>query len=399
MSSEWGRIDDDGTVHLRTADGERVIGSWHAGTPEDGIEFYTRRYTELVAEVALLEGRVKSPASDPNAVGTAARKLREVVPSAAALGDLDALITRLDAVLAAVAERQAAKSQERAAAVAASADAKRALVAEAQRLSASDSWRATGERYRAMVDEWKAIRGVDRRTDAELWEQFSHARRQFDSRRRTHFAEVDQQRTVAAEKKTKIAAEAEKLADSTEWTTTARRFRDLMTEWKAAGRAAREVDAELWQRFKTAQDTFFTRRSATFAARDSELAANLAAKQALIAEAASLDAAADPDGARKRLRSIHDRWEKVGHVPRESKDSLEDQLAAIERGIRDATSAGRKVTVTESPLVIRLRESVGKLEARLGRAQAAGDDKLAAETEATLTTQREWLEQAEASSR
>jgi hypothetical protein len=397
MSSEWGRIDDDGTVYLRTTDGERVIGSWHAGTLDDGIEFYTRRYTELAAEVALLEGRVKSPASDPSAVGTATRKLREVVPSAAAMGDLDALVARLDAVSAAVAERQAAKAQERVAAANAAADRKRALVAEAQQLAASDNWRTTGERFRAMVEEWKAIRGVDRRTDAKLWEQLSHARRQFDARRRAHFAEVEQQRGAAAELKTKLANEAEKLAGSTEWTPTARRFRDLMTEWKAAGRAGREVEEELWQRFKTAQDAFFSRRSEVFAARESELTANLDAKKALIAEAESLDANADPDGARKRLRSIHDRWEKIGHVPRDAKDSVEDRLAEIERGIRDATAAGRKVMVTESPLVIRLRESVGKLEARLGRAQAAGDDKLAGETETTLRTQREWLAQAEAS--
>jgi hypothetical protein len=397
MSSEWGRIDDDGTVYLRTADGERVIGSWHAGPPEDGIEFYSRRYADLVAEVALLEGRVKSPASDPTSVGTAARKLREVVPSAAAIGDLDALVARLDAVLAAVGERQAEKAKERAAAATAAADSKRALVTEAQKLATSDSWRVSGERYRTMVEEWKAIRGVDRRTDAKLWEQFSAARRQFDSRRRAHFAQVDQQRAAAAEQKAKLASEAEKLADSTEWTPTARRFRDLMTEWKAAGRAGRESEDELWKRFKTAQDTFFTRRSAAFAARDSELTANLEAKQALIKEAESLDASADPDGARKRLRSIHERWEKIGHVPRDAKDPLEDRLAEVERGIRDKTAAGRKVTVTESPLVIRLRESVGKLEARLGRAQAAGDEKLAAETEATLTTQREWLAQAETS--
>ena len=197
MSSEWGRIDDDGTVYLRTADGERVIGSWHAGPPEDGIEFYSRRYADLVAEVALLEGRVKSPASDPTSVGTAARKLREVVPSAAAIGDLDALVARLDAVLAAVGERQAEKAKERAAAATAAADSKRALVTEAQKLATSDSWRVSGERYRTMVEEWKAIRGVDRRTDAKLWEQFSAARRQFDSRRRAHFAQVDQQRAAA----------------------------------------------------------------------------------------------------------------------------------------------------------------------------------------------------------
>jgi len=396
MSSEWGRIDDDGTVYLRTADGERVIGSWHAGSPDDGIEFYVRRYMDLAAEVTLLEGRAKSDASDPSAVGDAARKLREVVPSAAAMGDLDSLLTRLDGVQTVIDGRLAAKKAERVAAAQASADQKRALVAEAEKLSSSSSWKATGERYRAIVEEWKAIRGVDRKIDSGLWEQFSRARRQFDARRRAHFSEVEQQRGVAGELKAKLASEAEKLAGSTEWTPTARRFRDLMTEWKAAGRASRDVEEELWKRFKTAQDAFFTKRSEVFAERDSELNTNLEAKKALIAEAQSLDAGSDPDGARKRLRTIHDRWEKIGHVPRDAKDKLEDQLAEIERKIRDATAAGQKFTVTESPLVIRLRESVGKLEARLTRAQAAGDDKLVAETEASLTTQREWLTQAEA---
>jgi hypothetical protein len=63
--------------------------------------------------------------------------------------------------------------------------------------------------------------------------------------------------------------------------------------------------------------------------------------------------------------------------------------------VRDAGATHRPVTVTESPLVIRLRESVQKLEARLQRARAAGDTRLADETEAALATQREWLAQAE----
>jgi hypothetical protein len=135
-----------------------------------------------------------------------------------------------------------------------------------------------------------------------------------------------------------------------------------------------------------------------FSARDDVLAANLADKRELLAEAGRLDAGADPDGARKRLKSILDRWEKVGHVPRDDKDKLERQLGDIERSIRDSASAARKVTVSESPLVIRLRESVEKLQARLERARTAGDHKLVAETEEALTTQQEWLAQAEASS-
>ena len=391
----WGRIDADGTVYVRTAEGERAIGSWQAGTPEEGIAYYRRRYDDLAAEVAVLEARAGS--ADPKQVSAAVAKLKSALPEASALGDLDALDKRLTGVLEVLERRFAERAEQRAAAAVAAADAKRTLVAEAERLSASEDWRATGDRFRAIVEEWKAIRGVDRKTDSELWERFSTARREFDKRRRTHFTELEKTREAAAETKRRLVAEAEKLVDSTEWTPTARRFRDLMTEWKAAGRAMREVDDELWAKFKTAQDTFFARRSETLSARDEEMRTNAEAKAALLAEAEQLDPSSDLEGARKRLRSIHDRWEKIGKVPREDMGSFEDRLAAVERKVRDAgeTGRGRTLTVTESPLVIRLRESVQKLEARLERARAAGDDKLAAETEAALETQQGWLAQAQ----
>jgi hypothetical protein len=391
----WGRIDADGTVYVRTAAGERAIGSWQAGTAEEGLAYYQRRYDDLAAEVAVLEARAAS--ADPKLVAAAVAKLNAALPEASALGDLDALGKRLAGVLEVVQRRFAERAEQRAAAAAAAVDSKRALVEEAERLAASEDWRPTGDRFRAIVDEWKAIRGVDRKTDSELWERFANARREFDRRRRTHFAELEKTREAAAETKRRLVAEAEKLVESTEWTPTARRFRDLMNEWKTAGRAAREIDDELWGKFKAAQDTFFARRSETLSARDAEMRGNAEAKAALLAEAEQLDPSSDLEGARKRLRSIHDRWEKIGKVPREDMGSLEERLAAVERKVRDAgeTGRGRTLTVTESPLVIRLRESVQKLEARLARARATGDEKLAAETEAALQTQQGWLAQAQ----
>jgi hypothetical protein len=395
--TDWGRIAEDGTVFVRTADGERAVGSWQAGTAEEGLAFYTRRYDDLAAEVSVLEARVTSTSVDPKTVAATATKLKETLPTASVVGDLADLDARLDAVLGQVQQRRAAIADARAAAAAASADRKRGLVEEARRLSASTDWRATGDRYRAIVEEWKTIRGVDRKTDSELWEQLSAARREFDKHRRSHFADLDKQRSKSAEQKEQLATEAEKLADSDDWATTARRFRDLMSEWKSAGRAGREADDSLWARFKTAQDRFFTRRNEALSTRDEELSNNLAAKEALVSEAEGLDPNSDLEGARRRLRAIHDKWEKVGRVPRESVHALEQRLAAVETRVRDAGATARVVTVTESPLVIRLRESVTKLESRLARARASGDDALAAQTEESLTTQREWLAQAELS--
>src|SRR4051794_21271855 len=147
---QWGRIADDGTVYVRTPTGdERVIGSWQAGGPEEAFEFYGRRYEDLAAEIGILEARVVAPGADVKAVAAAVRKIQSALPTARVMGDLGALETRLATVLAKVDERAAEHAAERARAAEKAAAAKRALVAEAQGLSASTEWRATGDRFRA----------------------------------------------------------------------------------------------------------------------------------------------------------------------------------------------------------------------------------------------------------
>jgi hypothetical protein len=398
VTSPWGRIADDGTVYVRDGDGEREIGSWHAGSAEEGLAFYQRKYDDLAAEVKLLEGRIARPGSDVKAIAASARKLAESLPTATVIGDLAALAHRLEGVQAKIEERRAEQAQQRAEAAAAAAARKAALVEEAEQLANSDAWRAGTERFRTIVEEWKAIRGVDKPTDSALWERFSAARREFDRRRRAAAAQAEADRGLAAERKEALVKQAEKLSGSTEWGDTARRFRELMTEWKAAGRAGREADEALWARFKAAQDAFFTARSAAFAARDQKLQQNLETKQALLREAESLDTA-NADAVRKHLRRLQERWEAAGRVPRDAMADIERRFGEVEDRLRRAADAGRTVQRSESPLVIRLRESVGKLENRLQRARAAGDDRLVEETEASLATQREWLEQAEAAGR
>jgi hypothetical protein len=396
QAGDWGRIDDDGTVYVRTADGERAVGSWQAGSREAGLSFYYRKYDELATEVELLEKRLAADAGDAKSVASTAVRLRESLATANVVGDLGALDSRLATVIDTARERQAA---HRAAVKEASAKAladKQALVEEAERLASSTEWKSTGDRFRALVDEWRGIKGGDRRLDNELWKRISTAREEFTRRRGTHFAAMDEQRKVASGKKEKLVKEAEALADSKDWGPAATRFKDLMVQWKAAGPAAKGAEDALWTRFRAAQDGFFARRSEVFAERDKEYEGNQQVKEKLLAEAEALDPSGDVDEATRKLRDIQERWEAAGKVPREAMGSLEKRMEAVEKRFREVSDKRwRQTDVQSSPLVVRLRESVGKLEKKLEKARAAGRDKDVAETEAALQTQREWLSQAE----
>jgi hypothetical protein len=389
--SEWGRVADDGTVYVKTADGERAVGSWQAGSPQEGLALFVRRYEQLSTEVALLEQRLRTGVGDPNQVRSSALRLKGTVPTASAVGDLAGLEARVDGLLARTEEAAEAAKAKKAEARAAAAEQKAALAEEAERLAGSSEWKSSGERLRTLGDDWKRLPHLEKKADDELWQRVAAARKRFTERRTAHFAALEEQREVSKGRKERLIAQAESLQGSTDWKATADRYKQLMTEWKAAGRAPREVEDELWSRFKAAQDTFFQARSAAFSEQDEELRGNQEVKEAILAEAEQIDPAQGLDKAKSQLRRLQDRWEAAGKVPRDVMRSLEARMAAVEEKVRAADGA-RFARPEESPFLVRLREKVAELEAKLEKAQAAG--RPTAELESALATQRQWLAQA-----
>ena len=394
-SNPYGRVDSEGNVYVVTSDGERAVGSWLAGSPQEGLAYFGRKYDDLAAEVAILEKRV---GSDPVRAAASAARLRGQLATAAVVGDLAVLDSRLGAVAEAADARKGEVAEQKAAARAQAVAEKEALIAEAETLSESKDWRRADEQMRALVDRWKAMARLDRKTDDALWSRLATARSTVQRQRRAHFAELEDKRKGAQTRKTELVAEAEKLSASTAWGPTSGRFRELMTEWKAAGGAPKGAEAELWGRFRAAQDAFFAARTESRTARDAELKAALTVREELVTEAEALDPTSDLPGARKRLRDIQRRYDALESVPRDVVASLERRLHVVEEKVRGSETARHRLASgpdpADNPLVVRLNESIAKLERRIARAEQFGDAKLLAESQAALQAQRGWLAQA-----
>jgi hypothetical protein len=267
---------------VRTADGERTVGSYPGATPEAALAYYARKYDELAGQVTLLEQRIAAGQVSGNQAETAVERLAEAVPGANVVGDLAALSVRLEALTPLARARKAESEQAAREARERAAAARRALVEEAERLAAPEperiSWKSSGDRLRELFDDWKRMQResrLDKATEDELWKRFSHARTTFDRKRRQHFGALDEQRSQVRAVKERLIARAEELARSTDWAATSNAFRDLMTEWKGAGRTARKEDDALWARFRAAQDAFFAARTAANEEAEAEFRANL----------------------------------------------------------------------------------------------------------------------------
>lgn len=253
--TSYGRIDADGTVYVKTADGERVVGSWQAGTPEEGLAHFARRFADLVTEVDVLEARLLSGAADPTQAAASVRRLRDSLAEASVVGDLDGLAARLDK-LATVADDRAVVAKAAREALRAEALARKtALVQEAEQIAAeSTSWKAAGDRLRDIFEEWRTIRGIDRKTDTELWKRYAAARDAFSRRRGAHFASLDAGRKQAQAAKEEMVAQAEALDVEADPRAAQAALRSIQARWHETGRVRREAAAPLERRLRAVEE-------------------------------------------------------------------------------------------------------------------------------------------------
>lgn len=378
-----------------------MVGQIPDATGEEAMAFFERRFDSLRTDVNLLKQRIQSGTISPDEARKAVPTLKTTILEANAVGDLEGLAAELDGLTGAIDEAAEKRREERAKAAEETRQRKEEMVGEAEKLAEGTDWRHGVTKFRELLEAWKALPRLDRASDDELWRRFSAARTTYTRRRKTHFAEVSDRQAAAAQAKEAIIAEAETLADSTDWGATAGQFRQLMDRWKAAGSAARATDEALWTRFRAIQDTFFNRRSEVFNQQEAEFQGNLEAKLALLDEAEkSILPVTDVATARSAYREFIGQFNALGRVPRSSMQAVDSRVRAIEAAIDEAdrkewarTDPETKARATGT--VSLFSGQIAKLEADLAQAEAAGDAKKKASVEASLATYRSWLEQAE----
>jgi hypothetical protein len=396
---EWGRVDEDGNVFVRTADGERSVGQYPAGTPAEALAFFTERFEALAFEVELLEQRVRSGVMSPEEALESVKTVSAQVVDAHAVGDLASLVARLEALRPVVEGQRESRRAERAQKSAEAKDAKEKLVGEAEKIAEGNDWRGGANRLRALLDEWKALPRIDRASDDALWRRFSSARTSYTRRRKAHFAEQNEKRAGAQQVKERLVREAEAVAGSTEWGPTAGVYRELMRQWKAAGPAPREIDDELWRRFRAAQDQFFGARDAQNAALDAEFASNATVKEALLVEAEALVPVGDLETTKRTFRDIAERWDAAGKVPRDRIKELEGRIRAVENAIRSVEDeqwrrSDPEKSARADDMVSKLEAAIAQVSDELDAARASGNEKKVRELEENLASRQSFLDMA-----
>jgi hypothetical protein len=399
----WGRVDEDGTVSVREGDSWRVVGQYPDGTAEEALAYFERKYTDLASEVTLLEVRHRRGGASASDIGSAARLVKGKLQDAAAVGDLASLSARVEALvseLAQASESEAAANRE---AVAQAVAERTELVEKAEALAARDpktvQWKQASAELTALFDQWQTHQQTGPRlpkaTGQALWKRFRDARAIVDKHRREFYAELDGAHKVVRERKTALVEKAEALAPKGEDGIAA--YRELLDQWKTAGRAGKKVDDALWARFKAAGDALYGARSEREAADAEASREKIEQRRELLTEAAAVADESDITKARALLTGIQRRWDDIGRIfPRDAERSLDDELRKIEQALRTREETDWKRNNPETKarandMTRQLTEAIEKLEDELAAATASGDKRAIAKAAEALEARRSWL--------
>ena len=405
--AKFGRVGEDGTVYVITPTGDRAVGSYPGKTADEALAYFVKKFELAASEVALLAARIRSGAMVPSDAHEAVNKLRTQISELNGVGDLVNLAQSLEKIPALITEhegayqaRKAAQNAEREVRKVEAAAIKEKIVVEAESLIDSVAWKVTTARLKELLDDWKKAPRLDKKVDAALWKRFSSSRNKFDKRRRTHFSNLDSEQKIVASTKESIVKEAESLANSREWLNTAKKYKELMDKWKAAGRGKKSADTALWNRFKTAQDTFFKAKNADMDKRKGSMVENLVKREAMIVEFEALLPITDFKSAKKKFYDLMGKWQKIGMTDRKKRASFDSRIKKVEDEINElernfARKSDPSAKAQANKVVQGLAEAIENYEKQAAKAEAAGQTAKAMVAREAAAARRGWLEEAQ----
>ncbi len=132
------------------------------------------------------------------------------------------------------------------------------LIEQAAALEDSQEWQKTSEKFRKLMDEWKAVGSAGREHEDALWEKFNNSRQKFYERRNAHYDELHQVQGERYDAKKKLVAQAKEIADARSYTReNTKVMKDLGVEWKKVGSCGKEHEDQIWKEFRSIMDEYF----------------------------------------------------------------------------------------------------------------------------------------------
>ncbi len=176
-------------------------------------------------------------------------------------------------------------------------------------------------------DKWKEIGPVPSDQSDDIWQRFRTASEKINERRRDYYAKLSEQQEKNYETKVAICEKTEELL-STELKTfedyknKTAEINEMINLWKTVGPAPKNLNTEIWDRFKNLTNSFYENKKEFFdQLRDSQTE-NYNKKVQICVQVEALINNTDWKRSTREVINLQAEWKKIGPVPKKQADKL-----------------------------------------------------------------------------
>lgn len=175
--------------------------------------------------------------------------------------------------------------------------------------------------------QWREVGPVAKEIREELWTQFKNASTVINKKHQAYFEILKAKEQENFEAKTAICEEIEQidfdaLKTFKEWEAKNDIIVALQKKWKTIGYAPKKANVQVFERFRTACDIYFTKKSEFYKSIKEAMDQNLERKRELCEKAEALKDSTDWKEATDKMIALQKEWKTLGSVSRKYSDVI-----------------------------------------------------------------------------
>ncbi len=188
-------------------------------------------------------------------------------------------------------------------------------------------WEEKTKKIIELQNKWRTIGFAPKKDNNKIYVRYKNACDTFFANKRHFYENYKEHQSDNLKLKTDLCIQAEALKDSNDWKKTTNEFIDLQERWKNIGSVPKKDSDDIWEKFKTACDTFFKNKEAHYSSIGDIQENNLRLKQELIEEIEKFEPGDNNDENLKKLKEFQKKWTEIGHVPYKIKDEIQNKFS------------------------------------------------------------------------
>ena len=247
-------------------------------------------------------------------------------------------------------------------------EAKTALCEAAEKLDEEEDVISAFHQLQDLHQQYREIGPVAKELREQIWSRFKAASTVINKKHQQYFEDIRAKEEKNLELKTALcekleAIDLDAIKTAAQWEATTKEVIAMQQEWREIGFAPQKMNVKIFERFRTINDVFFSKKAEFFKQLKSQYSSNLEKKQELVKKAQELADSTDWKKTGDKIIALQKEWKTVGVVPRKQGELLwKDFLDACNKFFEARNKANAGTRNTEHSNLAKKRDVVAKLK-------------------------------------